>query len=556
MVILGVMGHENTPCHDGSAALFEDGRIVTAVEQERVSRNKHAPGEAAGEAAKECLDRAGLELSDVDHIAYGWYIDDPNGEEPPGEFMAKGTTYTEEVLPPSVLDYETPPPIHLVDHHITHLMASVVESGFRDAACLIADGRAETTAITLAEYDDGEIEVIKRFPIESSLGLFYDAASEYAGLGRHGSGKLMGLSSYGSPSPKRFFDFDPDTGELETPIATENHHEDVRDQWKEYFEEQCFPYRSGENESVAYYQDFAATVQSELTSVIRSIVEYLDGATSSDNLILGGGVFLNCVSNQRLYQLDLFDDLFLYPPANDAGSSVGAIYELCRALDVEVEPFWRAGSFDPYAGPRYPEGVDGALLSEEAVTVESLTDEELIEQVATDLANSRVVGWFQGRLEFGPRALGNRSLLGNPTSRETLYRMNELKGRARWRPLAPSVLEESFTTVFEGACSRQLAKYMTTTATIREEWRSKVPATTHVDGTSRPQIVTEELNERYHALISRFHEKTGVPLVLNTSFNLSGDPIVMTPQQAVETFRKAERMDALVVENQYVTRSD
>ena len=568
MHVLGLMGQRGTLCHDGSAALFKDGTIVAAVEEERISRNKHAPGEAPSGAAKYCLRHAGITFDDVDHVTYGWreFSHKEAVTAEPGDFVSKSASVTKDVLPTSKFDYGRPPEIYHVDHHVTHLMASVVKSGFDDAACLVADGRGEAYSTSLAEYTDGTIEIIDRFPIEHSLGFLYEAASKFAGLGRHGGGKLMGLSSYGSVLETGWFSFDPDSGMFDSPVDSEGSFEsadewyhDIVKQWQDFFEQTFFPFRPGTSEAPSYLQNFAATVQHELESVVLSLVEYLNRNTSSENLAIGGGVGLNCAANRKVILSDHFEDVFLYPAANDAGCSVGSIYEFCRAADVNVENGQCDGQMDPYIGPAYTDSVIGQSLNwEEYPELEyvRLLEDELLDRVATDLQEEKIVGLFQGRLEFGPRALGHRSILGNPTTRETLYELNELKGRAPWRPLAPSVLATRFENVFEQSPSRELSKYMTTTAQIDEDWQPKVPAVTHVDGTCRPQLVTKHLNERYHKLIERFHARTDVPMVVNTSFNLSGDPIVNTPQEAVETFDKTSRMDRLVLENYYVTRNN
>lgn len=554
MYILGLMGRRGTACHDGSAAIFGDGQVVTAIEQERVSRNKHAPGEAPADATEVCLEAAGIGLDDVDHVTYGWLERGLEDGEEVGEFVTKSETFVEDILPPSEFDYDTPPAVHFVKHHVTHLMAAVVESGFGDAACLVADGRGENESVTLAEYSDGTIREIATYPVSRSLGIFYDAASHYCGLGQHGSGKLMGLASYGSPVRSGWFDFDPETGTFDLPIESAEDSSTVFGNWLSFFEDQFYPYRSGDEECIMYYQDFARTVQEELSSVVASLASYLEQRVSSDNLVFGGGVGLNCVINRELHRSGYFDDVFVFPASNDSGAAIGSIYELCRVLGTSTSAGSDQGGFDPYKGPTFDDHAKASALANRDLTGTKLTEDELLARVSAALADDAVVGWFQGGSEFGPRALGHRSLLADPSNRANLSVLNDLKGRAPWRPLAPSILAEEFETVFEGECSRTLANYMLTTSRIKEEWRAEIPAVTHVDGTSRPQLVHESSDERYHDLLERFYARTGVPLLINTSFNLSGEPIVNTPSEAVETFVRAPEMDVLVLGNRYVER--
>lgn len=553
MNVLGLMGQDGTRCHDGAAAVLRGDRIVAAVEQERVSRNKHAVGESASEAARECLDAAGLDLADVDHVTYGWSPTDLEDGERVGRHVTRSVALTEEILSPAVFEYDAPPPINFVDHHVTHVEAAVYESDFRNAACLVADGRGERDSITLAEYADGELRSIDSYPIAKSLGIMYDAAAAFCGFGEFGGGKLMGLSSYGRPLENGWLSFHDETKALELPIEESDRPDVLFERWLDFFERRFHPYEPRDDGSVMYYEDFAATVQKELTDVMLSLTAYLAESTTVDSLVVGGGVALNCATNRELHRAGHFDDLFVYPASNDAGAAVGSIYEFCREVGVAVTRSRGTGVHTPYLGPVVPADDVERSVRRSGVVPEKHDAQPLLERVANDIAEGKVVGWYQGRSEFGPRALGNRSILGNPTSHETLYEINSLKGREAWRPLAPSVLAEHFEDVFEADCPESPARYMITTSEVSEEWRERVPAATHVDGTSRPQLVERDVNERYHRLISRFHDVTGIPLVINTSFNLSGDPIVERPSEAIDTFRSADEMDVLVVGNYYVS---
>lgn len=550
MYILGLMGRSGGDSHDGSAAVLRDGKVVAAVEQERLSRNKHAPGEAPDEAAQACLDAAGVSLSEIDYITCGWKVPADDEGTDVSEFVCKSSTHTAEILSPEFWGYDDPPPIHFVAHHLSHAMAVIGANGVSRAACLIADGRAETASTTLGEYVGGEFERIDTYPISHSLGLLYDAASYYAGLGEFGGGKLMGLAAYGTPGDTDWIRFDEKTGEFEVPIDEHESSSAVFNDWVNLFESQFFPYRQGDSEAKSYYQNFAATVQRAVEEVVIDMSSYLRRQTSSDALVFGGGVALNSVLNQRLSRTDEFDDLYLHPASNDAGVSVGSAYELHRSLGnnfgKEIDP-------EPYTGPVV---TDDKLTQEIEMTGnvgERMSLETLTKTVAADLAEGQIVGWFQGRSEFGPRALGHRSILADPSTREQLYVVNELKGRAFWRPLAPSVIASRFDEFFEADCSERLSKYMLTTATVSPEYRDAVPAVVHVDGTCRPQRVHASVTPRYHRLLRAFERETGLPLLINTSFNLSGMPIVNSPEEAVQVFHRSDQMDVLVLGKYYIS---
>ena len=547
MNVLGLMGQAGSNCHDGSAALVRDGDLVVAVEQERLSRQKHAPGEPPDDAARACLDAVGLTLNDIDHLAYGWNECAPGNGSRVGEFICRSDAYTTDILRKDRWEYDEPPKIHFVDHHISHVMAVVGTERPTNAACLVADGRGESASTTLASYD-GDVCVLERYPVAYSLGILFDAASYYAGLGEFGGGKLMGLSSFGTAGRTDWLSFDAETGDFDLPVPKCESSTGVFEAWIEFFEREFFPYRVGDDEDAAYYQDFAATIQTTLEEVVLSMAEYLDLLTESDTLVFGGGVALNSVLNRRLHRQSPFEETLLHPASNDAGVSVGAVYELLRTLDADLaaEP----GSADPYVGPSPP---DSPPTTGDAPDWQHLSMDRLVETVAADLLEERVVGWFRRETEFGPRALGHRSILGNPMTRETLYELNGLKGRAPWRPLAPSVLATQFENVFETDCSSDLARYMLTTATVSEEWRRRIPAVVHVDGTSRPQSVQESSTPVYHWLIESFAADTGVPLLVNTSFNLGGMPIVNRPSEALKMFYGTDQMDALVIGNHYLS---
>jgi carbamoyltransferase len=553
---MGLIGRKGTESHDASAALFKDGKIIVAVEQERFSGKKHAIGEAPIDAALYCLKYAGVPIESINYIAYGWIEDEilRLGDEILSNNIIKSKLLSEELLPKFIFRYNNTPSIYFVKHHIAHMEAAFWDSGFKDAASLVMDGQGENESITLAEINRKDIKIIKQFGIPYSLGIFYDSATEYSGLGIDVPGKFMGLSAYGKPCDLIPIQFDDEKGEfVKHPLKKYSNlsAKDVYNKWIQYFEENYYPYKKGTREEIMYYLDFAATIQYTLNSVILSILRYLKSKTQSKNLIIAGGVGLNSITNHAISKSRIFKSIFIHPATNDAGCSIGAIYHLCRFLGIKID---KTNEFYPFLGPYYIKDECEKILRAYNLTgIQILKEDELIERVAEDLINNKIVAWFRGRTELGPRALGNRSILGNPRYRENLYKINKIKGREIWRPLAPSVLIEHFDEIFENDCSKILCRYMLTTAKIKKDWIKKIPAVVHVDETTRPQIVSEK-HGIYYRLIKSFYNQTGIPLIINTSFNLANKPIVNTPEQAVKVFITREDIDVLVIENFYLKR--
>ncbi|MGD2091247.1 MAG: carbamoyltransferase C-terminal domain-containing protein [Candidatus Aminicenantes bacterium] len=555
MFILGLMGMVNTLCHDGSAALFKDGVIVAASEQERFSRRKHAHGESPVEAALFCLEYANIKLKDVDYITYGWLENDLNAsdDEVLSPWLIKSLKYSGKILPPQKFGYKNYPPIYHVRHHIAHINSALFESGFHDAVCLVLDGQGESESITMAEIKNGEMNIIKQFGPRFSFGIIYDAATYFCGLGNDASGKFMGLSSYGKILKTDFIRFDPGTGVPEVPIPENNDISITFKHWLNFFKETFYPFREGNGEDVIYYIDFAATIQQSMEKTIIALLKDLKANTSSENLVISGGVGLNCIINKKITDSGLFKDVFVLPASNDAGCSIGSIYELCKHLEIEIKRD-KNYRFNPFLGPSYENDEISVILKDRNINAQYLPDEEMIDNISGALAENKIICWFQGRSEFGPRALGNRSIIGNPGFRENLYKINKIKKREIWRPLAPSVLEEHYKTVFNGMVSNKLANYMLTTAQIRKEWFCKIPVVVHIDNTTRPQIVTKH-DGKFYNLIKAFYHKTNLPLLINTSFNLQGEPIVNSPQEAIISFYREKDLDILVLGNYYIDKS-
>lgn len=585
MKVLGIIGRSDLNwVHDGSAALVVDNEIVYSLEQERLTRKRYAEGQGAVDVTKAALDQAGLTLSDIDYIAYGWHVDLQSGSQVTDNIIASDEL-THVLLPPDQFDYDSPPPIHFVQHHYTHAASTYYTSGFDSAAVLVIDGTGEGESISLYHAKGNEIELLESYPADFSLGEFYSAAAMTAGLGGtkglsglSGPGKLMGLAPFGQVRQEIDFNFDAESGQFSLPAKVQSAIDqlsrktlasDMGKNWFDYFGSEHYPFaQKGQHltenylsvpqiahlpeEHIAHYVDLAATVQNTLERVGRSLVERAKKLTGESNLVLSGGVALNCTMNAYLSQQKIFDNLYVFPAANDAGASMGAALAVSYAMDPPAKPKPRL--LAPAFGDAYADDVIAAAIDTSGLSAEKLPADELAERVAEDLANHNVVAWFRGKDEFGPRALGRRSFLANPGAREMLATMNTIKDREHWRPLAPSILAEEAETVLSGSMEPGLHRYMLGVATIRPEWRQKLPALVHVDYTCRPHFVEREHDGAYWEMINAFYQKTGIPLVCNTSLNVGGQPLVHTPTEVLELFVSEEGVNTLVIENYYLTK--
>ncbi|MEV5778937.1 carbamoyltransferase C-terminal domain-containing protein [Streptomyces antimycoticus] len=545
----------NHGAHDSAAALLRNGEVVVIVEQERMSRRKRAIDEPPVDALRACLEHAGRKLEDLDAIALGSDM----------ERLATWMGLTPEERP-SVLPYDDPerlfprdvfgdvphPPVIPIRHHLAHAASTFWPSGFEEAAILVMDNRGEDTATTLLRGGPRGMETIKAYGIEHSLGLWYRIATQYAGLySKDGTaGKLMGLASYGRPGQSVALRHGPAGPRWEgVPAATQTGRamppERTR-QLLDYFARHCFPYTVGVSAETMAYADFAASVQQALEETILGLCQELHDVTGLSSLALAGGVALNCTANGRIAAESPFDEIFVQPMSHDGGVALGAALEASRELRPEL--FRRQTMRHAYWGPGFTDEEVAAALDERGLSASALTTQELAGRTAALLARGGVVGWCQGRGEVGPRALGARSLLGDPRKREHLVRINTLKGREVWRPLAPSVLRERYDDYFIGTPN----PFMIVAAQVRPEMRAVVPAVVHVDGSARPQIVDADHAPRYAALLRAFERETGLPMVINTSLNSAGLPIANTPGEAVDMCR-AMGADAVAVGSYLVT---
>lgn len=545
MFILGV----NSGPHDGSAVLLHDGHLVVMVEQERLSRRKNAWGESPTRAIRACLDAAGISLDEVTEVAVGWDV--------PRLCAVEGTGYDADrfrrwLFPRDEFESSATLPLRFVPHHIAHAATALWTSGADQAAILVMDGRGETQSTSIAAGSSSEITVLREWDTFRSLGHFYSFASEWAGLSVLNVGKLMGLAPYGRPGQPMPLIRTAEGYELADPPELHDdvpsHYLQLRSYLRQFFGAADYPYSEGDPAEQMAHADFAASIQQALEDVVLHLAQIAKKLTGSANLVLAGGVGLNCTMNGLLLRSGIFTDVYVPPVPHDAGVSLGAALITCRRRceaartkasmpNIRLEhAFW---------GP-IP-GVDEVTSALRGAGLRGvrLTEDQMASRVADHLADGHLIGWWQGRSEVGQRALGARSILCDPRHRRHLVRLNTVKGRETWRPLAPSVLEDSVPQLF-GQQLPSPANFMLCAWPVRPEARRLIPAAVHVDGSARPQVVRKATNPRFWAVIDSFRQRTGVPAVINTSFNLAGEPNVFSARDAIATFQRGG-LDVLAI---------
>jgi carbamoyltransferase len=558
--VLGLSCHY----HDSAACLMVDGEVVAAAQEERFNRQKHCP-DFPVQAINYCVESAGLTFDDLDHVVF---------YEKPYLKLSRVVVEHLRSFPFSFRNFLDSIPDWLADrlaiplvlrkelgyegstlflkHHLSHAASTYLVSPFDEAAILTADGVGEWACATLAVGRGSSIEVLEELHYPNSVGLLYTALTTFLGFRANGGeGKLMGLAAYGEP---RFRDElrqvvrigDDGSFGLDDRYFGFNR---GRSMFGPRLVDLLGPAREPEGDLEQRHYDLAASVQELTEELLIGMARRLHDRTGLDQLCLAGGVFLNCLTNHRILEHTPFERVFVQPAAGDAGGAIGAAAYVQYTLQGNP----RRPMEHAYLGPGYtPTQVRRALINAN-LDPQELPDEELFSRVAGYLADDKVVGWFQGRMEFGPRALGNRSILGNPCSPQMQDILNErIKKRESFRPFAPVVRQERASEYFD---LLDESPFMLLAPTVKPRWRSRLPAITHVDGTSRVQGLAEAVNPRLHALLGAFEERAGVPMLVNTSFNQRGEPVVCTPRDAVDCFQRS-RMDVLVMENFVVERGD
>lgn len=558
MYILGL----NSYGHDSSVCLLKDGVPVFAACEERFNRQKHYRG-FPELALRHCLREADISFEEIEYIGnftnpaclfpYGKHFTTMLGLSQlyllPQKILEFGKS---KVRPRSIELKVGNKRIYFIDHHLTHAASSFFVSGFEEAAILSVDSAGETVSTLMAKGSNNNIEVIKEIDLPHSLGILYTAVTEYLGFRpMSDEGKVMGLAPYGEPSYydafKKIIDFRPD-GDYRLDMSYFSTSLDPEaTKYSERFVAVFGPPRELESEITKGHEDIASSLQLVLEEGFLHLANYLHQVTGLKNLCLAGGVALNSVANARLLKETPFEEIFVQPAASDAGCALGAAYYIYHALLKKPRKFVMKNDF---LGPAYQDEKIRRTLKRSGLAYEQR--EDIFKIGARLLSEGKIIGWFCGRMEFGPRALGARSILADPRGKEMKDKLNfKVKHREGFRPFAPSVLEERVEDWFE---LDYPSPFMLLVYDVLPRVREKVPAITHVDGTGRVQTVNKETNPKYYHLIKEFENLTGIPLILNTSFNVRGEPIVCSPQDAVNCFKKTG-MDYLIIEDYLVCKS-
>ncbi|WP_158895393.1 carbamoyltransferase family protein [Amycolatopsis anabasis] len=523
MRILGI----NAVFHDPAAALIVDGRTVAAAEEERFSRRKHgkrpvpfSAWELPERSARWCLETAGITERDLDAVAYSYdpaLVDhDLEGLDPAWEKLRTTYAHRAPQFLKTVLPGLDPAKVRFVRHHVAHAASAGLAAPFGDAAVLVADGRGESISYLAGEYRDGKLVELATQRLPHSLGLLYEDLTEHLGFARSSDEyKVMALASYGEP---RFL---PEFREHIRPTGDGGFHVNGVD-WSRYATR-----RGPEDGWGPEHADLACSVQRRIEQVLLSLAQWLHAQTGQRRLTLAGGTALNCVANTRLFAEGPFDEIWVQPAAGDAGTALGAALHLAAELGETCAPMPGADLGRGWSDAELQAWLDKVKLPYER-------PDDLAATVAQALADDQIVAWFQGRAEFGPRALGHRSLLAHPGRRENLERLNDVKGREQFRPVAPMVLADRAAELFSRGPLP--SPYMLFVHDVAPAWRDRVPAVTHVDGTARIQTVDADDEPLLAAMLREFESRTGLPTVVNTSLNTAGRPMVDDPRDALECF--------------------
>jgi carbamoyltransferase len=563
MITLGI----NAVFHDSAACLVRDGAVIAAAEEERFTRIKHGKRplpfttwELPFHAVDYCLGAAGIELGDVDHVAYSY---DPGvllkdysfGEKislplQPSAYPAKQSWSSpwEPLALAYIMNAErqlldgAPHHIkkrfqnarsrkhwdwHYVEHHLAHEASAFLAAPFPESAVMTLDGRGELATTTYGHFDGDRFSRVGEVQMPHSLGLLYEQVTDYLGF-LHSSDeyKVMALASYGSPTFVMEFrdmiDLGPD-GRYE-----------IRDT---RFAERFGPPRQRGAEFTRKHFDIARSLQWVLEETAVELASFLKEKTKSINLCMAGGVALNCVMNARIRDSRLFDRVWVQPAAGDAGTALGAA--LWTDWQARGERSWKMDH--AFYGPEFSDSEIQGFLDRSHLKYKKMKN--IATETAEVLAQDKIIGWFQGRMEFGPRALGGRSILASPLSPGMQQRLNDIKDREDFRPVAPVVLEEEAGRWFVGG---GVSPFMLFVYDVAPDKAERIPAVRHVDGTARIQTINRAQNPLYYDLVKAFQERTGVPILVNTSFNTRSEPVVCTPRDAVECFWTSP-LDALAI---------
>jgi carbamoyltransferase len=573
MIILGINAYHA----NASAAIVADGRLLAAVEEERLNRVKYAAGLPA-RAIQYCLDQAGAKISEVDHIAIPrnpwarwatklrYAMRMPRFALDRARVMARFAGIREdlaaafEVAPENIRAQ-----FHRIEHHMAHLASAYFVSPFERAAVLSADGLGDFASSMWAVGAGPRMRLLGDIRFPHSLGMYYTALTQYLGFWKFGDEyKVMGLAAYGEPEfLEEFRKIVRADAPLSFRLSLEyfTHQNQGADMtWREadrtpilgrlfspHLEQRLGPARKSDEPLEKRHHNLAASMQAALEEVLAAHWNALAEKTGEKSLCLAGGVAFNCLANGKIFDRSAFERVYVQPAAGDAGLSVGAAFTVAHQILGRPREFVmdHAGWGPEFSSQEISKAVESSHADDEGLQIEELDEDALLESTARHISAGKIVGWFQGRVEWGPRALGQRSILADPRRAEMKDILNRrIKHREIFRPFAPSILEEATGEYFE---QTHPSPFMTFAYSVRPEKRAAIPAPTHVDGTARLQTVNRATNPLYWKLLRAVRDLTGVPVVLNTSFN-DNEPIVCRPEEALDCFRRTQ-MDVLVMGN-------
>jgi len=580
MYILGINAYHG----NASAAIVADGRLIAAVEEERFNRVKYAAGFPSG-AIRYCLDAAGVTLSEVDHIAIPrnpwarlgtkllYALRMPSFARERAKVMARFVGIPEALAQAfDIAPEKIRAKYHRIEHHQAHLASTFFVSPFDQAALLSADGLGDFASTMWGTGRGNRMHIDGAIAFPHSLGMYYTAVSQYLGFRKFGDEyKVMGLAAYGEPAYlDEFRQIVRTNGGVGFRLGLDyfKHHRtgpemtwrdadktpELGAMFSDYMSERLGAARDPAAPVEKVHRDGAASLQARLEEVLFEMLRALHSRTGQKAVCLAGGVAFNCVANGKIFDQTPFEQIFVQPASGDAGLAIGAAYFVNHQILGQPRSF---AMQDADWGPSYtPEQIRSAVaasrLGSEGLEISELHEEVMAKEAAKEIAAGKILGWFQGRAEWGPRALGNRSIVADPRRPDMKDILNaRIKHREMFRPFAPSVLAEATAEYFEKSYP---CPFMTQAYSVRPEKREAIPAPTHVDGTGRLQTVTREANPRYWGLIREFANLTGVPVVLNTSFN-DNEPIVCRPEEAIECFLRT-KMDVLVLGDILVRKPD
>lgn len=559
MIILGISAYY----HDSSACILKDGVLTAAVQEERFNRIKNC-SDFPIQAINFCIQQSNISFADIDYIAFY--------EQPYIKFHRIILDYLEKfplsyraflknipywlqdrlIIPMIIkkeLGYEGK--ILFIPHHYSHAASAFLLSPFEEAGIITADGVGEFTTTSFGKGHSNTINISRQIRYPNSLGLMYSTFTTFLGFkANSGEGTTMALASFGKPdfieAFKAFIHIaDDGSFQLNNSFFPLNI---CKKMFSSKMEKLLGKARTADEEITDRHKAIAATLQYVVEDALIKTAKHVCKETQTKNLCMAGGVFLNCVANQKILNIEEIDNVFVQLGVGDAGGAIGAACFVWNCLLKKPREFVMEHA---YLGPEYNTKEIKAALLRKRLEFEELEENELLDKVSNEINNGKTIGWFQGRLEFGPRALGNRSILAdarNPEMTDILN--NRIKHREWFRPFAPIVKEEKANDYFK---MKNLSPFMLLAPEVREDKKNIIPAVTHIDGTARVQTVSQKTNLLLWKLLDTFESKTGVPILINTSFNLKGEPIVCTPEEAINDFLKSE-MDGLALNNCFVVK--